>query len=127
MRSMIVTLCALASLAALGCDKKADAALEAKPAPAPVESAAGKKVAITASEDGFAPAEVTVKKGEETTLVFTRTTEKTCANEVEFPELKIKKALPLNEAVAITIPGGEARTLAFQCGMGMYKSKVVIQ
>ena len=84
-------------------------------------------VAVTAGEDGFVPNSVSFKKGEPAKLVFTRTTDKTCATEVVFPELKITKPLPLNTPVTIDIATTEARTLTFQCGMGMYKSKVVVQ
>jgi len=118
MRSLIVVLC----LIVLGCEKKNEAA----PAPAKVE-AKGKQVPIAVGEDGFAPSEVKVNKGEEISLVFTRTTDKTCAKDIEFPELKVKRELPLNQPVAVVVPSGEARTLTFQCGMGMYKSKVLIQ
>jgi plastocyanin domain-containing protein len=46
---------------------------------------------------------------------------------VVFPDLKLEKPLPLNTPVSIEVPTGQARTLTFQCGMGMYKSAVVIQ
>ncbi len=85
------------------------------------------RIAIRADDKGFTPGSVTVKKGEPTTLVFTRTSDDTCAKEVVFPELKIKKALPLNQPVDVEVPTGEARTLAFTCGMGMFKSSVVVQ
>lgn len=86
-----------------------------------------RRVEITAGDNGFQPSSVAVKKGELTTLVFTRTTNDTCATAVVFPELGIKKDLPLKQPVAIEVPTDKARTLAFQCGMGMYKSKVVIE
>jgi len=86
-----------------------------------------RRVEIAANGDGFQPSSVKVKKGELTTLVFTRTTNDTCATAVVFPELGVKKDLPLNQPVAIDVPVDKARTLAFQCGMGMYKSKVVIE
>lgn len=116
---------------AVGCEKKADA-------PAPTRgkaaektsvtpSVTGKQIPITIGEDGFAPNEVKIAKGEEATLVFTRTTDKTCAKDVDFPELKLTKALPLNQPVAVVIPSGDSRMLTFQCGMGMYKSKVIVQ
>jgi plastocyanin domain-containing protein len=104
-----------------------------KPAPSTTQAAAQpaakatKEVAIKVGEDGFEPNEVKVSKGEETSLVFTRMSDKTCAKEVEFPELKVKKELPLNQPVAVVVPSSEARTITFQCGMGMYKSKVVVQ
>jgi plastocyanin domain-containing protein len=32
----------------------------------------------------------------------------------------------MNQPVDIEIPSNQARTLTFQCGMGMFKSKVVV-
>lgn len=87
----------------------------------------GRRVDVTADEKGFQPRSVAVKKGQATTLVFTRTSDDTCATSVVFPELGVKKDLPLKQPVSIDIPADTARTLSFQCGMGMYKSKVVIE
>lgn len=87
----------------------------------------GKRVDIDVGEHGFTPSEVDVAKGERCTLVFTRTSNSTCAFEVVFPELKVTKDLPLERPVPIEVPTDEARTITFQCGMGMYKSKVVVQ
>ena len=87
----------------------------------------GKRVDVDVGEHGFSPSEITVKKGDPTTLVFTRTSNSTCAFEVVFPDLNLTKDLPLNRPVPVVLPTGEARTYAFQCGMGMYKSKVVVQ
>lgn len=84
-------------------------------------------VMVTVTDDGFSPSEVKLTKGEPAMLMFKRTGEKTCATAVEFPELKLKKDLPLNETVSIDIPTDQSRTLTFQCGMGMLKSKIVIQ
>lgn len=92
-------------------------------APAPTT----KHVAVAVTDDGFSPNEVKVKKGEPLMLMFKRTSEKTCATAVEFPELKLKKELPLNQDVMVEIPTTESRTISFQCGMGMFKSSVVIQ
>jgi plastocyanin domain-containing protein len=87
----------------------------------------GRRVDIDVGEHGFTPSEVDVKKGEPTTLVFTRSSNSTCAFEVVFPDLNVTKDLPLNSPVAVVVPVDQSRTLAFQCGMGMYKSKVVVQ
>ena len=103
----------------------------ATPAPATSASAApatgGTTIAVKVDGDGFTPSSASFKKGEHAQLVFTRTSDKTCAKEVVFPELNIKKPLPLNEAVAIDVPTTDARKLTFQCGMGMYKSTVTVQ
>jgi len=83
-------------------------------------------VKVIAGDKGFEPSSVRFKKGGPATLVFTRTTDETCATEVVFPELNLKKDLPKGQAVAITIPTEKEQKLTFQCGMGMYKSSVVV-
>jgi hypothetical protein len=99
----------------------------AQAAPSAGPAANVTKVAIAVDGKGFTPSSASFKKGEHAQLVFTRTSDETCAKEVVFPDINVKKALPLNQAVAIDVPTADARTLTFQCGMGMYKSKVTIQ
>jgi plastocyanin domain-containing protein len=124
-RSTLVLTLALALLG--GCDKAPTAA------PAPVSSAPvvapkeGGVIAITADAMGFTPAEVHATPGVPLTLIFTRTSDNTCAKEIVFPELKVRRPLPLNQAVAIALPTQEARTYRFQCGMAMWEGSVVIK
>ena len=92
----------------------------------PPKPAGNGEIPITANEKGFSPSSVTVQKGSKATLVFTRTTDDTCATEVVFPELNIKKDLPKNTPVKIEIPTDKEQRISFQCGMGMYKSAVVV-
>jgi plastocyanin domain-containing protein len=109
---------AFGALAGAACNKKTDAA--------PAGAAASGPVAITVDGDGFKPSTVTFKKGTPGTLIFTRTVDDTCATEVVFPQLNIKKELPKNTPVTITVPTDKEQKLTFQCGMGMYKSSVVV-
>lgn len=111
MRSSFVLPFFLGALVLGGCSKK-------PPPPGTIE--------VTADDKGFKPSSVRFKKGEPATLLFTRTTDDTCATSVVFPELNVKKDLPKGEPVAITIPTDKEQTLTFQCGMGMYKSSVVV-
>lgn len=106
---------AAVSVSGLGC--KDSAADDAKSGP----------IAITADDKGFTPPSVTLKKGAPASLVFTRTTDATCATEVVFPDLKIKKDLPLKTPVTIDIPTDAPRSLTFTCGMAMFKGAVVIR
>jgi hypothetical protein len=131
-----------AALVAFGCPKKTDdapkqdktkvastqgsASVVASASAAPLEIV-GKRVDIDVGEHGFTPSEIHVKKGEPTTLVFTRTSNSTCAFDVVFAELDVKKDLPMNRPVPIVVPVDEERTLTFTCGMKMYKSSVIIQ
>ncbi len=122
MRHLLRTVVAASLAASLGtlvsgCNKKTDAA--------PAAAQTG-PVAITVDGDGFKPSSVTFKKGAPASLVFTRTVDDTCATEVVFPQLDIKKELPKNTPVTITVPTDKEQKLTFQCGMGMYKSSVVV-
>jgi len=103
---------------ATGCSKKTNGTTAQAQAP--------RVVAITADGDGFTPLQVKVAKGQTVTLRFTRTSDETCAKQVVFPDLGLKKDLPLNKPVDIPVPSTKSRTLAFQCGMGMFKGSVVV-
>ena len=95
--------------------------------PKPVVAVGDQVIAVTADERGFTPAAVETQHGSKLTLRFTRTTDATCADKVVFPEAGIEKDLPLKQAVDVVVPTDKARTLGFQCGMGMFKSAVVIR
>jgi plastocyanin domain-containing protein len=113
----------LLALVLAGCDKRSDASTDT-PLAAPGE------LRVTANQHGFSPSSLAIPKGAPGALAavsFVRTTDQTCATEVVFPELDIKKALPLNQVVAINVPSDSARTLTFQCGMGMYKGALLVK
>jgi len=84
-------------------------------------------IPVTADEKGFTPAALELKQGSKVTLRFTRTTDQTCADKVVFPEAAIEKDLPLKQPVDVVVPTDKARSLGFQCGMGMFKSSVLIR
>jgi plastocyanin domain-containing protein len=110
----------LLGLASPGCHKDDGS-------PKPVVANGDAVIPVTADERGFTPAAVETKSGSKLTLRFTRTTDATCADKVVFPEAGIEKDLPLKQAVDVEVPTDKARTLGFQCGMGMFKSAVVIK
>lgn len=130
MRRLLILSMALTS-ATTGCDSdKAAAATEAVPTTAdaaPAATASPRMVHVTVDDKGFHPNHVEAVKGQKLTLEFERTHDGTCATKVVFPEVNIEKDLPLNEKVPVDVPTGKARTLAFQCGMGMYKSAVLVK
>jgi len=59
-------------------------------------------------------------------VTFVRTTDATCAKEVVFPSLNIRRELPLNTPVVIelTPSGGE---IGFVCGMNMFRGTIAAQ
>lgn len=113
-----------AAIFAVACSKSEPASASGPAAPSSEEPGTTR---VVADSRGFSPSSIKLAQNQPATLVFTRTTEETCARDIVFPELNINQPLPLNQPVKLDIPTGEARTLTFQCGMGMYKSSVVIQ
>jgi membrane fusion protein, heavy metal efflux system len=82
---------------------------------------------ILVTEKGFEPDRVTLRAGSAARLTFVRTTDKTCGTEVVFPSLNLKRALPLNEPVAIEFTPAKTGDIAFACGMNMLKGVIVVQ
>lgn len=90
-------------------------------------SSGPKEVRVTVTEKGFEPATIQVARNSETTLIFTRRTDKTCATEAIFAETGRRYDLPLNEEVRVLLPTETATTLHYACGMDMIKGEVVVK
>ena len=84
-------------------------------------------VKITVTKDGFAPEEITFKKGQPLKLAFYRADAENCADQIVFKDLNIKKNLPVGEVVVIDVPTDSEKTFTFACGMNMSKGQVVVQ
>ena len=94
----------------------------AAPVAAPVAAAkptAGGKIAMEVTDEGFVPANVTVKAGEPVTLVVTRKTDETCATDLLIEGTDIKTALPLNQPVEVAWTPTKAGKVKFGCAMDM--------
>jgi len=132
-RHVISTLVGLSSAAVvvaagLACGKKPEAAHESNGSSMLAEVTG--QYRVVASEHGFTPGSLALPKGgpgSKVAVTFLRTTDKTCATEVVFPDLGVKKDLPLDTPVSVDVPTDAARTLAFQCGMAMYKGALVVK
>jgi plastocyanin domain-containing protein len=87
-----------------------------------------RKVDIKVTDAGFEPREVKAKKGQPLTLVFTRTTDRTCITAIDIPDEKVKGVeLPLNKAVAVTVTPKKAGVEAFHCSaMAMGNGKLIV-
>ncbi len=78
---------------------------------------------IEISERGFLPSRVVVENAQP--LVFRRTTDAGCATAVIFPQFRIEEPLPINTDVSIVLPPTASGEVAFQCGVGENRGKVV--
>lgn len=82
---------------------------------------------VKITEQGFEPYSLTVRRGVRTQITFLRTTDNTCAKEVVFPDFAIKRELPLNQAVVITLVPKKQGEFRFTCGMNMMNGKLIVR
>jgi plastocyanin domain-containing protein len=109
-----------------GCKKGPPSEANRPPAETAATVGADGRVEVTVGADGYHPSTVRTTPGRPVTLVFTRTTEESCGQQVVFPSLEIRRDLPLRQPVEVTVTP-TAGTLAFTCGMGMLRGAVVAQ
>ena len=78
-------------------------------------------------EGGYTPSTIALEQGKPTTINFFRKDPSGCLEEVVVPEFKLKKYLPLNEKVSVTITPKQTGEFAFSCGMNMYHGKIIVK
>jgi plastocyanin domain-containing protein len=91
------------------------------------DASSGHRIAITVTDNGFEPASVEVPAGKAITLVVTRKTDATCAKQIVFEHEGIRKELPLDQAVEVTVPPSPKGEITYSCDMGMISGKLVVQ
>lgn len=76
-------------------------------------------IEISVTEKGFEPSSIKVASGKSVTLKIIRKTDQTCSTLIQIPTLKIKKDLPLNQTITISLGHLEKGEIRFGCGMTM--------
>jgi hypothetical protein len=85
-------------------------------------------VQVIIGPDGFSPDRVQLKSGVPAELVFTRTTDRTCATKVQIAALDVDPVdIPLQEATPVRFTPGRAGTYTFACGMDMIRGRLVVR
>ncbi len=90
------------------------------------EVAVADAVDITVS-GGYSPEVIAIPKGKPTTITFLRTDPNSCLEEVVLGDFKIKKQLPLNQKVSVTITPQKVGEFTYACGMNMYHGKIIVK
>lgn len=78
-------------------------------------------------EKGYRPARLTARAGSPVRITFLRNETSGCSEEVVFPGLGIRRALPTGERVTIDLPPLAAGIVPFTCGMGMMKGGIDVR
>jgi plastocyanin domain-containing protein len=76
---------------------------------------------------GYKPENIKLKKGVKTTLVIERTDPNICLEEFILPDFKLKKYLPLDKKVEVTIKPEKTGSFGFHCGMNMYHGRIIVE
>jgi RND family efflux transporter MFP subunit len=81
---------------------------------------------IEITDAGYSPPTIKVPGNKPFKVTFIRRAAETCGDEVIFPDLNIRRKLPLNEPVTIDLPAmPPGKALNFACPMNMLKGKAV--
>jgi|SRR3989344_4686189 len=78
-------------------------------------------------DGGYKPENIIIKKGKTTKLIFERKDLNACLEEIIIPDFKIKKYLPLNEKVEISLTPKKSGIYQTHCGMGMFHGKIIVE
>jgi len=82
---------------------------------------------IAVGSDGYKPSRVPAKVGQEVVLVFTRTTDQTCATDLVIPSENRTVALPLNKPVEVRLTPKAKGDIDFTCGMNMFRGTIAVE
>ena len=85
------------------------------------------KIEIIVKDGIYQPSEIKAQSGEEIHLSFIRKDPTPCAEMVLFDALDISSQLPVNEAKEIKLPALKPGKYEFNCQMGMYRGRLVVQ
>ena len=85
------------------------------------------KFTVKITERGFEPVSLKLRRGVQARITFLRTTDQTCATEIVLRDFDIRRALPLNQPVVVTLTPKTKGEFSFTCGMNMMRGKLIVQ
>ncbi|MGB3403225.1 MAG: cupredoxin domain-containing protein [Microcoleaceae cyanobacterium] len=91
------------------------------------ESQAGiQEIKITV-DGGYQPNHIVVNIGQPVRLNFERRDTNSCLEEIQLPEFKIKKKLPLNQTTSVEFTPETPGSYEFACGMNMFRGIIEVK
>lgn len=76
---------------------------------------------------GYQPNHLVLKKGEPTTLVFHRTDQSDCLEEVVIPDFGVREHLPIGQDHEVTFTPEKEGVFTMSCGMNMFHGKLEVR
>ena len=92
-----------------------------------VKAAVDAPINIVIKDGVYQPSFIQVTANKPIILQFLRQDDSACAATVVFPQLKLSFQLPKNRTVNVELPPQKPGILDFQCQMGMYRGKLVVE
>lgn len=88
---------------------------------------AGIQRATVVIDGAYSPAAVSVKSGRPVELTFIRKEAVGCGDVLQFPSLRLTRTLKAGQKTVVAFTPKKSGTIAFTCGMGMYRGQVVVK
>jgi hypothetical protein len=93
----------------------------------PAAKASGVQRATIVINGEYQPGQVRVKAGRPVELTFVLREQAGCGEVLQFPALKLKRTLRPGEKTKVAFTPQKSGTIAFTCGMNMYRGQVLVQ
>ena len=87
----------------------------------------GYQEAMVLVKGGYTPDVIMVEKGKPVRLNFVRAESASCSEMVLFPDFKKSAKLPEGETVPVEFMPDKAGEFEFQCQMGMFRGKLIVE
>ena len=84
------------------------------------------EVAVTV-KGGYSPDVIVVKAGQPLRIHFTRRESASCSEMVLFPDFNQSAKLPEGQEVTVEFTPEKAGEFVFQCQMGMFRGKLIVE
>lgn len=83
-------------------------------------------IRVKINPNGYEPMRVMIPAGKPVSIAFERSAQSNCGGKVVFPALGLSKEVPLGGSAVFEVPAQPAGEYRFTCGMGMYRSSIVV-
>jgi plastocyanin domain-containing protein len=90
-------------------------------------SSSGYQEAMVLVKGGYTPDVIVVERGKPLRLNFVRAESASCSEMVLFPDFNKSAKLPEGETVSIELMPDKPGEYGFQCQMGMFRGKLIVE